>query len=182
MKIDGKICWAVCNRGGSINECGKITITKFDENTSGSQCKLDSTVQGTSRRAKERGGKTGGSRRNQRMEGRKNLEQKESKRGRKVFGAVERVYSRRRYMGEKENLKNVEEVLEEFEGRMSAEVRRQERIDMAEERNFRRRELPEKFTARMLYRWDDGKFEEEYLKKLKRNWRRWKAVSLEEKS
>ena len=52
----------------------------------------------------------------------------------------------------KENLKNVEEALEEFEERMSAEVRRQERINMAEERDFRRGELPEKFTARMLYR------------------------------
>ena len=82
----------------------------------------------------------------------------------------------------KENLKNAEEALEEFEGRMNTEVRRQERIDMAEERDFRREELPEKFTARMLYRWDDRKFEEEYLKKLERNWRRWKAVSLEEKS
>ena len=79
-------------------------------------------------------------------------------------------------------MKNAEEALEEFEGRMNTEVRRQERIDMAEERNFRREELPEKFTARMLYRWDDRKFEEEYLKKLERNWRRWKAVSLEEKS
>ena len=82
----------------------------------------------------------------------------------------------------KENLKNAEEALEEFEGRMSAEVRRQERIDMAEERDFRRGELLEKFMVRMLYEWDDGKFEEEYLKKLERNWRRWKAVSLEEKS
>jgi len=81
----------------------------------------------------------------------------------------------------KENLKNAEEALEEFKGRMSTEVRRQERIDMAEERDFRRGELLGKFTARMLYGWDDGKFEEEYLKKLKRNWRRWKAVSPEEK-
>jgi len=63
----------------------------------------------------------------------------------------------------------VEEALKEFEGRMSAEVRRQERIDMAEERDFRRGELPGKFTARMLYRWDDRKFKEEYLKKLERN-------------
>jgi len=65
-------------------------------------------------------------------------------------------------------LKNAEEVLEEFEGRMSMEVKRQERIDIAEERDFRREELP-------------GKFKEEYLKKLERNWRRWKAVSLKEK-
>jgi len=55
---------------------------------------------------------------------------------------------------------------------MSAEVRRQEKIDMAEKRDFRREELPRKFTAKMLYGWDDGKFEEEYLKKLERNWRR----------
>jgi len=69
-------------------------------------------------------------------------------------------------------LKNAEEALEEFEGRMNAEVRRQEKIDMAEERDFRRGELPEKFMARMLYRWDDGIFKEEYLKKLEKNWRR----------
>jgi len=81
----------------------------------------------------------------------------------------------------KENLKNAEEALEEFEGRMSTEVRRQERIDIAEERDFRRGKLPGKFTARMLYEWDNGKFKEGYLKKLERNWRRWKAVSLEEK-
>jgi len=78
-------------------------------------------------------------------------------------------------------LKNAEEALEEFEGRMNTEVRRQERIDMAEERDFRRRELLEKFAVRMLYGWEDGKFEKEYLKKLERNWRRWKAVSLKEK-
>jgi len=72
-------------------------------------------------------------------------------------------------------------VLEEFEERIEAEVRRQEKIDRAEEQDFKRRVLPEKFIARMLYGWDDGKFEKEYLKKLERNWRRWKAVSLEEK-
>ena len=72
----------------------------------------------------------------------------------------------------KENLKNAEEALEEFEGRINAEVRRQERIDMAKEKNFRRGKLLEKFTAKILYRWDDGKFEEKYLKKLERNWRR----------
>jgi len=62
-------------------------------------------------------------------------------------------------------------VLEDFEGRMEVEIRRQEKLDRTEEQDFRR-ELPEKFTVRMLYGWDDGKFEEEYLKKLERNWRR----------
>ena len=70
----------------------------------------------------------------------------------------------------KKDLGNAKEVLEEFEGRMNAEVRRQEKIDMAEERDFRRGELLGKFMAKMLYRWDDGKFEEEYLRKLERNW------------
>jgi len=35
-------------------------------------------------------------------------------------------------------------------------------------------ELPEKYTVRILYGWDDKKFEEEYLKKLEKNWKRWK--------
>jgi len=81
----------------------------------------------------------------------------------------------------KEDLGNAKEVLEEFEERMDAEIRRQEKIDRAEEQDFRRGELPGKFTAKMLYGWNDGKFEKEYLKKLERNWRRWKAVSPEEK-
>ena len=69
----------------------------------------------------------------------------------------------------KENLGNAEKVLEKFKGRMNAEVRRQEKIDMAEERDFRRGELLEKFTVKMLYEWDDGNFEKEYLRKLERN-------------
>ena len=71
--------------------------------------------------------------------------------------------------------------MEEFEGRMNVEVRKQEKIDMAEERDFRRGKLPGKFIAKMLYRWDNGKFEEEYLRKLERNWQKWKSVSLEKK-
>ena len=53
---------------------------------------------------------------------------------------------------------------------MSVEVRRQEKLDMIEEKDFRRGKLPGKYTAKMLYRWDDRKFEEEYLRKLERNW------------
>jgi len=70
------------------------------------------------------------------------------------------------------DLGNVKEVLEEFEGRVDIEIRRQEKIDRVEEQNCRRGELLGKFTAKMLYRWDDGKFEEEYLKKLERNWKK----------
>jgi len=53
---------------------------------------------------------------------------------------------------------------------MNIEVRRQEKLDMAEEKDFRRRELLEKFIVKILYRWDDRKFEKEYLRKLERNW------------
>jgi len=34
---------------------------------------------------------------------------------------------------------------------MNAEVRRQEKIDMAEERDFRRGTLPGKYMAKLLY-------------------------------
>ena len=81
----------------------------------------------------------------------------------------------------REDLENVGEILEEFEGRMNTEVRRQEKIDMVEERDFRRGELLEKFIVKMLYEWDNRKFKEEYLRKLERNWQKWKSVSLEKK-
>jgi len=64
---------------------------------------------------------------------------------------------------------------------MNAEIKRQEKLDIAEEKNSRRGELSGKFMAKMLYGWDDGKFEEEYLRKLERNWQKWKSVSPEEK-
>jgi len=38
-----------------------------------------------------------------------------------------------------------------------------------EEKNIRKRELLGKYTAKMLYGWDDKKFEGEYLRKLERN-------------
>ena len=39
-------------------------ITKFDEDTFGSKCKLDSEIQGTGEGAEERGRKTGRDKRN----------------------------------------------------------------------------------------------------------------------
>ena len=46
---------------------------------------------------------------------------------------------------------------------------------------FRRSELLERYMAKLLFGWDNKKFEDEYLKKLEKNWQRWKLVSLEEK-
>jgi len=78
-----------------------------------------------------------------------------------------------------ENLENTRELVDEFEERISTEVRRQEGIDEkwkiklspnAEE--FRRSKLPGKYIVKILFGWNDKKFEDEYLKKLKKNWQR----------
>ena len=41
-------------------------------------------------------------------------------------------------------------------------------------KKFKREELPGRYTAKLLYGWDDKKFKEEYLKRLEKNWNRWK--------
>ncbi len=43
-----------------------------------------------------------------------------------------------------------------------------------EAEEFRREELPGRYMMKLLYGWDDKKFEEEYLKRLERNWNRQK--------
>jgi len=42
--------------------------------------------------------------------------------------------------------------LKEFEERMNVEVRRQEKLDIIEKKNFRRGELPGKYMAKILYK------------------------------
>jgi len=54
------------------------------------------------------------------------------------------------------------------------DVARQE----CEEGTFQREELPGKFTAKMLYRWLDRRYDQEYWGRLERNWRRWKGRRL----
>ena len=51
-----------------------------------------------------------------------------------------------------EDLENAKEIVAKFEKRMNTEVRRQEKLDMAEEKDFRRGELSEKYMVKMLYR------------------------------
>ena len=67
-------------------------------------------------------------------------------------------------------MKNAEELIEEFEQR-GIDVRRQER----EVEEYKRIELPGKYTAKLLYGWDDRRFKEEYLNKLEKNWKKWKG-------
>ena len=52
----------------------------------------------------------------------------------------------------KKDLENMKKVITEFEGRINTEVRKQEKLDLVEEQDFRRGELPEKYTAKILYK------------------------------
>jgi len=66
----------------------------------------------------------------------------------------------------KENLKNAKEAVEDYERAYRKEGRRMEE----------HKEMPGRFMAKTLYGWDDRKFDREYLKKLEKNWRRWKGA------
>jgi len=82
---------------------------------------------------------------------------------------------------ELENLKNVMEKIEEFEkGRFEEEIWRirlkkgkETKLNLEAE-EFKRGELPGRYTVKLLYGWDNKKFDKKYLKKLKKNWNRWK--------
>ena len=78
-----------------------------------------------------------------------------------------------------ENLKNIMKKVEEFEkGRFEEEIQRirikkekKKKLNLEAEK-FKRGELPGRYIAKLLYGWDDKKFDKEYLKKLQRNWNR----------
>ena len=76
-----------------------------------------------------------------------------------------------------ENLKNARGKIEKFEKeRFEKEIQRirlkkEKEIKLNPEvEEFKRGELPGRYMAKLLYGWDDKKFDEEYLKKLKRHW------------
>ena len=78
-------------------------------------------------------------------------------------------------------MKNAMEKVEEFEkGRFEEEIRRirikkgKEMRLNPEAEKFKRGELLGRYIAKLSYGWDNKKFDEEYLKKLQRNWNRWK--------
>ena len=67
-------------------------------------------------------------------------------------------------------MKNAKELVNDFEGRVGVEIRHQEGVveKKREKEEYRRIGLPGKYTAKLLYGWDDKKFEDEYLKKLEK--------------
>jgi len=88
-----------------------------------------------------------------------------------------------------ENLKNARELVEEFEKEIREEevkqVEKRKRKQKAVELNleaeeFKRSKLLGKYIARILFGWDDKKFEDKYLKKIERNWARWKGKEIGE--
>jgi len=100
------------------------------------------------------------------MGGRKDTKQEKNEGSGGILDMVERLYGRRRYLGEERKFEKCRRI-KEFE-RGGVEIRRQE----GEGDEYRRMELPGKYTAKLLYGWDNKEFEEEYLRKLEKNWRK----------
>jgi len=63
-------------------------------------------------------------------------------------------------------------VVEEYEKEYKRMARR---IREEEDGAYNRNKLPGRYMAKLLYGWDNGKFEKEYLEKLERSWKRWKG-------
>ena len=90
---------------------------------------------------------------------------------RKVRGIEKYLVRWKRFMVEhdirekKEDLVNTKEAVDEFERKIGTEVRRQEEVGKWSQRTKKEKriELPERYTAKLLYRWDNGKFEEKSI-------------------
>jgi len=118
----------------------------------------------------------------------KEILDRQEKRGKTKYLVKWKGYTAEENMWEGlENLKNAGRKIEEFEkGRFEEEIQRirvkkeKEMKLNPEAEKFKREELPGRYTAKLLYGWDDKNFDEEYWKKLERNWNRWKNDRKEE--
>ena len=54
---------------------------------------------------------------------------------------IKEFYSRKQYIEERERLKNTKEAVAKFEERLSTEIREQEKLEIAKEKNFKRKKL-----------------------------------------
>ena len=75
----------------------------------------------------------------------------------KIKGVVKYLVQWKEFIAEydswerEKDLKNTKEVIAEFKIRVNTEVRRQEKLNMMKERNFKRRKLLGKYTVKILY-------------------------------
>jgi len=75
----------------------------------------------------------------------------------------------------KENLRNAMELVEEFEREYCREEEEEVRQQEADEKKGAfSRELPGRYTAKLLYGWGNKKYNREYWRRIEENWRRWK--------
>ena len=68
----------------------------------------------------------------------------------------------------KENLVNAQELVDRFEKKYREEARRIKKRNLEEDH---KEELPGKYTTKLLYGWNDKKFNRKYQRRLKRNWK-----------
>jgi len=76
----------------------------------------------------------------------------------------------------KENLGNAENLVKEFKEEYGKIGRLRKRRNSKEDKKG---ELLDKYTAKMLYGWDDKRFNKEYWGQLERNWKKWKGKGKE---
>ena len=62
----------------------------------------------------------------------------------------------------------MKKVVTKFKKRLSAQVRKWKKLNIAQEWDFKRGELLEKYVVNILYRWNN-KFKKEYLRNLEKN-------------
>jgi len=63
-------------------------------------------------------------------------------------------------------------LVDRFEGEYREEARRIKKRNLKEDCKG---ELPGRYTAKLLYRWDNKKFNREYWGRLERNWKQWRS-------
>ena len=68
----------------------------------------------------------------------------------------------------RENLENVQKLVNRFEEEYKEGTKRIKKRNMKKDCE---EELPRRYTAKLLYRWDNRKFNREYQGRLEENWR-----------
>jgi len=107
-------------------------------------------IQRASRGTEEEGSKTNQSQRSQRVGSRENFKQRKIRRVEKYLVRWKGFTVEHDTWEREKDLGNAREAVGKFERRMS-EIRKQEKLNRMEEKDFRREELPERYTMKTLY-------------------------------